>query len=62
MAAKPPAETPAAVPALPARIEPTEASPEPAPPTGGNWLRHADGGLAPADESTARAAGLRWLA
>lgn len=57
MPADPAAE---AVPRAPVRIEPTKSAPEPMPPTGGHWVRHADGGLAPADESTARAAGLRW--
>lgn len=52
----------APAPTLPARIEPTEDVPEPTPTTGGNWVRHADGGLAPADEATAQAAGLRWPA
>ncbi len=28
------------------------------PPCGGSWARDADGGLTPADEATARAAGL----
>lgn len=55
-----PEPTPA--PPLPARIEPTESVPEPLPVTGGKWVRQVDGGLAPADESTARAAGLRWPA
>jgi hypothetical protein len=30
------------------------------PPAGGSWLRDADGGLTPADEATARGAGLDW--
>jgi hypothetical protein len=30
------------------------------PPCGGTWLRDAEGGLTPADEATARAAGLQW--
>lgn len=30
------------------------------PPTGGSWLRDADGGLSPADETTAVQAGLDW--
>lgn len=33
-------------------------APWPEPPTTGNWLRLPDGGLQPADEATARAAGL----
>lgn len=33
-----------------------------APPCGGSWIRDADGGLSPADESTAAAAGLAWPA
>jgi hypothetical protein len=32
------------------------------PPSGGSWLRHADGSLSPADECTARNAGLAWAA
>lgn len=32
------------------------------PPTGGSWIRHADGSLTPADEATARGAGLAWPA
>lgn len=48
--------------AAPARIEPTKSMPQPMPATGGKWVRQADGGLAPADESTARAAGLSWPA
>lgn len=42
------------------RFEPTPGCPEPMPGIGGNWLRHPDGGLAPADEATALAAGLGW--
>ena len=30
------------------------------PPCGGRWLRDPDGGLSPADETTARAADLAW--
>lgn len=30
------------------------------PPCGGSWQRDADGGLLPADEQTAKAAGLQW--
>ena len=41
-----------------ARIEPTAEIPEPQPPTSGNWLQEVDGGLVPADEATARTAGL----
>lgn len=40
------------------RIEPTEAVPYPNPPTSGNWIQEPDGGLIPADEPTARTAGL----
>lgn len=32
------------------------------PPTSGNWLRDADGGLTPADADTAALAGLAWPA
>jgi hypothetical protein len=32
------------------------------PPTGGRWIRDEDGGLRPADEVTAREAGLAWQA
>lgn len=50
------------LPRLPARIEPSlgaNGQPlEQSPPVAGRWLRHADGGLAPADISTADAAGL----
>jgi hypothetical protein len=46
--------------APPLRIAPTPERPEPTPPVGGAWLTHPDGGLAPADEETARAAGLGW--
>jgi hypothetical protein len=46
------------------RIEPTfDADGEvvaPNPPCGGYWLRDADGGLTPADATTAAAAGLKW--
>lgn len=31
------------------------------PPCGGSWLRDADGGLTPADQETAEAAGLDWI-
>lgn len=31
---------------------------EPLPPCGGSWIRDAAGGLTPADEATARSAGL----
>lgn len=51
-----------APPPLPARIEPTLGADgqalEQAPPVAGRWLRHADGGLGPADADTADAAGL----
>ena len=30
------------------------------PPCGGSWQRDADGGMTPADEQTAKAAGLQW--
>jgi hypothetical protein len=44
------------------RIEPVldaEGNPvDQLPPCGGSWQREADGGLTPADEATARAAGL----
>lgn len=53
-----------AAPALPQRIEPrldeSGAPVELNPPSGGSWLREADGGLRPADEFTARGAGLAW--
>lgn len=42
------------------RIEPTEGSPEPLPPVGGQWTRDDDGGLRPSDSATAEAAGLYW--
>lgn len=41
-----------------ARIEPTPECPEPQPTTSGNWIQEPDGGLIPADEATARTAGL----
>jgi hypothetical protein len=44
----------------PTRIPPTEANPEPLPPTGGSWRRDDDGGLTPLDKPTAEAAGLAW--
>lgn len=44
----------------PERIAPTEQNPEPAPPCGGQWVRDADGGLRPANEATALAAGLKF--
>ena len=31
------------------------------PPSGGRWLREADGGLVPADADTAAGAGLAWV-
>lgn len=43
------------------RIPPQQLDGKPvdlAPPCGGSWSRDADGGLTPADEATARAAGL----
>ena len=56
--------SPAAEPGLATHLEPVpgaDGSPlDLAPPCGGRWLRDADGGLWPADESTARAAGLAW--
>jgi hypothetical protein len=30
------------------------------PPSGGSWIREADGGLTPADKATATGAGLAW--
>jgi len=42
--------------AIPAPADP--GAPPLSPPCSGNWLRQADGSLLPADESTARAAGL----
>ena len=51
----------AAPPALRLRIEPTPDCPEPNPGSGGTWVRYPDGGLAPADEATARAAWLDWV-
>lgn len=44
------------------RIEPTQADPEPLPPSGGLWTRDEDGGLRPVDRATAEAAGLGWAA
>lgn len=41
---------------IPAPKDPS--APWPEPPTSGNWRRLPDGGLAPDDEATARAAGL----
>lgn len=41
---------------IPAPTDPKQ--PLPDPPTSGNWLRLPDGGLQPADEATARGAGL----
>lgn len=40
------------------RIEPTPENPLPMPNCGGLWERDSDGGLRPADEATARRAGL----
>ena len=46
---------------MPYRISPNpEAGVEVAPPSGGCWLRDADGGLTPADQETAQGAGLDW--
>lgn len=42
------------------RIEPAEDGSEIDPPHGGSWIRDADGGLVPADQSTAEGAGLAW--
>lgn len=59
-------EQPAAqvAPPAPSRIPPVlDADGAPVelnPPFGGRWLRDADGGLSPADEATATAAGLAW--
>lgn len=39
-------------------IPATETQPWPDPPASGNWVRLPDGALAPADEATARGAGL----
>lgn len=45
------------------RIAPsTDADTELLPPAGGSWIRDADGGLTPADEATAKGAGLDWPA
>lgn len=41
---------------IPAPADPE--APTPVPPCSGNWLRAEDGTLTPADEATARAAGL----
>lgn len=58
----PAAPTPAAAAPAWSRIEPVlNATGQPVdllPPCGGSWVREADGGLMPADESTAVAAGL----
>lgn len=44
---------------IPPNIDPATGKPvELNPPTGGSWIRDADGGLTPADEATARGAGL----
>lgn len=50
---------------MPKRIEPTLHPDTGAwldlpPPTGGSWIRDADGGLTPADQATAEGAGLDW--
>lgn len=54
----------AAAAALPERIAPAlDSNGQPSelnPPTAGRWRRDADGGLTPADEATASAAGLAW--
>ncbi|MCU0963536.1 MAG: hypothetical protein MUF08_00430 [Burkholderiaceae bacterium] len=47
--------------ALPVRLAPRRGV-ELNPPCGGRWLRDADGGLSPADQETAAAAGLAWPA
>ena len=56
--------SPAAEPDLPTRCEPVLGADgipwDLLPPCGGHWLRDVDGGLSPADEGTARAAGLAW--
>lgn len=44
------------------RIAPSQDGQELTPPTGGAWLRDADGGLTPQDEQTAVGAGLDWPA
>ena len=43
---------------MPIRSIPAPAEGEAVPPTSGNWLRAEDGTLTPADEATARTAGL----
>lgn len=46
---------------IPPVLHPTTGNPlEMTPPAGGSWIRDADGGLTPADEATARSAGL-WV-
>jgi len=46
---------------IPPVLHPTTGNPlEMTPPAGGSWTRDADGGLTPADEATARSAGL-WV-
>jgi hypothetical protein len=51
-------------PCMPKRIEPQLDADgrqvELNPPSGGSWLRDADGGLTPADAATASGAGLDW--
>ncbi len=42
----------------PVVTDPKNPPPCPVPPCTGNWLRGADGSLTPADEATARTAGL----
>lgn len=44
----------------PTRIAPAEDGSELNPPSGGTWIRDADGGLSPKDRDTAHGAGLRW--
>lgn len=44
----------------PTRIEPKEPGQDIDPPSGGSWLRDADGGLTPGDAQTAKRAGLAW--
>ena len=52
------------MPIKPTRIEPRhDANGRPMdldPPSGGSWIREADGGLTPADQATATGAGLAW--
>ncbi len=52
-------------PVLTTRIDPViDADGKPGhlpPPVGGDWIRDPDGGLTPANEATAKAAGLDWV-